>query len=239
MLKLNVSASPAKDCAKALAKDLIKGLETGQRVLWLISGGSAQEVYNEMLEFLPPVFNYANLTVAMADERWDFEPHHKEANWVALTCLPLLVQMREQGVSLYQILKGQDIKEDAKQFSRFLQSSLLEHQQIVLLAGIGSDGHTLGIVPTATQAEFDSTYNSPTQPKFVWQHQLDNKYKGRISINPEFVKKVDHVFAYAVGTEKKPVLEKLVKHGDEVKVYEHPAKILMEVDTELFTDSVL
>src|SRR3989344_308006 len=72
---------------KELAGDIISNLRSGNRLVWLVSGGSNIPITVKVMEMVNDVLGSSPitnlLTVFLTDERYG-EPGHKDSNWEQL-----------------------------------------------------------------------------------------------------------------------------------------------------------
>lgn len=202
------------------AERILQQLDNGKRVLWLLSGGSAIKLQVEIADRLTDSKNLANLTVSLVDER--FGPAgHNDSNWQ---------QLMDSGFSLpnaklQPVLGGKDMAVTAADFDNFLADALKENNYRIAIAGIGPDGHALGIKPGSPAIEAKSLATS-----YDW-----DDYQ-RITTTAEVIKKLDTVIVYAFGEAKKQQLENLKK---DLPVADQPAQVLkLCPDVIVFSDQL-
>jgi 6-phosphogluconolactonase/glucosamine-6-phosphate isomerase/deaminase len=205
-----------------LARTLTQHLAAGERVLWLVPGGSSIQIAASVSQKLthtatgqPP----QNLTVTLTDERYG-EPGHQDSNWRQLD----EAGFKLPGATLLPVLTGADLSATVEQFADQLGQALREADFRLGFFGIGPDGHTAGILPgspAVSATQLAAGYNA-------------GKFQ-RITMTPPAVLQLDETVAYAVGEAKWPVLAQLTT--ERLELNHQPAQVLGRVKSfTLFTD---
>jgi len=195
------------ETAEYVANILNTKLDQGQSVLWLVSGGSA--ILLEV-EIAKRIRNGAKLVVTLIDER--FGPvGHLDSNWQKL----IEAGFNIKEAKLLPVLVGHGIEQTAIDFEQILKNELNLAQYKLGIFGIGEDGHTAGILPGSQAIE--ST--------FLLCHYQSQTYH-RITLTPSAIKMLDEAVLFAVGENKKLILEKF---ETDVSLEEMPAQILKEL----------
>jgi 6-phosphogluconolactonase len=189
-------------------QETIRSYLKNGRTLLLLSGGSAATVAVRSLEELPSKLT-ADLLIGQIDERYG-PVGHPYSNWKHL---------QKQGLSphkysCYPILKGVGREETVSQYNAFLQEMAAKGDlPIVGIFGIGTDGHTAGILPESPAVKVkDSLLTSYEGPDFY-----------RITVTPAFIERVNAAILYAKGEEKARVLRTLLQDEPPERV---PAQLL-------------
>ena len=100
--------------------------------------------------------------------------------------------------------------------------SELNNPKIISILGIGQDGHTAGIFPM-DEASFRKVYQDDLT--YVPVHVEGLKIDSRASFTPSWLlSNADELIGYAVGPDKKEILENL--NSDTKKLNERPAELL-------------
>lgn len=197
------SAEPA---AAYLAGCLSEHLKAGERVLWLVPGGSGAEVAartSQLLQGTP----LENLTITLTDERYG-PVGHPDSNWLHLAH----AGMHVTGAHLAPVLHGEDLRLTAEQFADRLKQLLSDSDYRLGLFGIGDDGHTAGILP-----------GSPALRAKELAASFDTETFQRVTITPPAIARLTEAVVYAVGSNKYQQLERLEQ---DVAAAEQPAQIL-------------
>lgn len=183
----------------------------GQRVLWLVAGGSSVAVAIATAKLLEEAkVSLDGLTVSLTDERYGIHGH-PDSNWQQMK----MAGFDLPGARLHQVLGDKTFAETVADFDKFLENELTTADYRIGLFGIGEDGHTSGILPHSAA---------------VHAQQLVCGYTGsdyqRITTTPAAIARLDETVVYAVGKAKHHVLEGL---GTEVPLDDQPAQALKSV----------
>lgn len=217
-----ISATSIHEPAHYIAERIAEQLTQGRSVLWLISGGSCINVAAAGAKILTEAdVPLENLTVSLVDERYG-QPGHPDSNWTQL----MASGFEAPGAWLYPVLPGSTRAAAAHSFEEFLDAQLKSSDYRLGLFGIGSDGHTSGILP-----------HSPA----VMAQGLVTHYDGadyeRISTTQAAIHTLDEAVLYAQGKTKWPQLARL---DEDLTVAEHPAQTLKLVPVlKIFSDRPL
>jgi 6-phosphogluconolactonase/glucosamine-6-phosphate isomerase/deaminase len=202
--------SDQETVAQKLAQAIAIHIKKGEKVFWLTGGGSAVAVAVQTSRLLNKIDGLERLAFTLTDERFG-KTGHSDSNWQ---------QLIDAGFSLPEsklipVLNGNDIESTTKDFSQILEEQFKKADYVIGLFGIGTDGHTAGILPNspATQAEGFAT--SYTTPEFK-----------RITMTFQAIKQVDEVLLYATGEHKHKMLDRLEQ---EIRLNEQPAQILKQI----------
>jgi 6-phosphogluconolactonase/glucosamine-6-phosphate isomerase/deaminase len=184
-------------------------LSQGKKVLWLLSGGSAIEPAVLTLKLLKDK-DLSRLTISLVDERYG-QPGHKDSNWQQL-----LKRGFEPGnARLYPVLKVSDPVQMVSDFNQFLENQLAEANFKLALLGIGTDGHTAGILPGSPavgSTDYAIYYKAPDYQ--------------RITITLKALALMDEAVVYARGGEKAKALDDLDKT---LPLFSQPAQIIKQI----------
>jgi len=205
-----------------LAADFVAGqilakLASGQRVLWLVPGGSAIAVSVAAARKIA-LQPHHNLIITLTDERYG-KLGHPDSSWY---------QSQKAGFKLPEaelipVLADADFLETAEVFASNLERELTKADYAIGLFGIGADGHTAGILP-----------HSPA----VLAEGLVSAYEAgnfrRITVTPVAISRLDEVVVFAQGEAKWPVLKQL---NQEIDITSQPAQTLKNSERlTIFTD---
>ncbi len=203
------------------ADDIVTLLNTtrrsGKTVLLLVSGGSninlAVRICNQLDESDVP------LHLGLVDERYG-AVGHADSNWQKL----LAAGLNTAKVTAHPVLMDDDsIEQTAQRYDTTLRDLRASVDVTIGLFGIGTDGHTAGILP-----------NSP----IITSRQLVDQYDGpdfrRITMTFLAITQLDVVFVVAFGDSKWPALNHMNTDG---AVSDIPARIFIATrHTTLYTD---
>lgn len=184
-------------------------LNNGQRVFWLVTGGSSIKIAAAVSHHLKNV-NLSGLTITLTDERYG-DIGHSDSNWLQLEAAGFSLP----GAILHPVLVGKSIEQTTIEYDTLLNEQLASGSFRLGLFGMGPDGHVAGILPHSSAIE-DSSLAS----------YYDGGQYQRITMTPSAIKQLDEAVLYAVGQDKWPVIDKL-----EVStlVQEQPAQALKQV----------
>lgn len=180
------------EVAEYIANNIKLHLDNNEKVFWLVAGGSSISIAVEASKILTGT-KLNNLSVSLTDERYG-PIGHKDSNWQQL----LDSGFSLQGAQLIPVLEGDNLDNTTMSYAGMLASQLKDCDFSVGLFGIGSDGHTSGILPGSPAVA--------SKALAVWYDGGDFK---RITTTLQTIIKLDEVVAFAVGKQKWPVLDKL------------------------------
>jgi 6-phosphogluconolactonase/glucosamine-6-phosphate isomerase/deaminase len=235
-----VKVEGPQPAAGYLSDTLARHLAKGERVLWLLSGGSAVPIAVEVARRLRELsgarhgLNLAGLVVSLIDERYG-EPGHAESNWQALTESGLSLP----GATLLPVLvAGASLTDTAARFGRTLEARLAAADYSLGLLGIGPDGHIAGILPRSPAvtapgltAAYDGRALPPVTPGGP-QYQ-------RVTMTPAALRQLDGAVLYVVGKSKWPILDALAGPNNHQGLSEQPAQVLKQLhQVTVFNDHI-
>lgn len=199
--------------------DVIKDkLNSGQSVLWLLSGGSSGEVCIDVSKRLKSE-NLENLYVTMTDERFGPVGHANE-NWQKL----LDDGLDLPGAKLYRPLIGLDRASTTIQFAHWLEDTYKDVDYKIGTFGVGTDGHTAGLKPVPSAVDAD-----------VWAVDFDGHDFERITMTFNAISQLDEAVMQAMGEEKALILDDFLNKDIDPKI--QPVQILKSVNKlTVFTD---
>lgn len=201
-----------------LATVLKSHLQSGERVVWLLSGGSGAKVCLEVAKRLHDN-DLSNLYVTLSDERYGTVGHADE-NWQ---------QLLDEGFSLpaatlYRPLQGLDREETTKHFAAWLDEHIKAADYAVGLFGIGPDGHTAGIKPGSTATEATT-----------WAADFTGADFERITVTFPAIDALNEAVIQAMGNDKAVTIEQLLHTDTALSI--QPAQVLKTVKkSTLYTD---
>ncbi len=231
-LKLNLYKNKA-DAAKCAADDIFEFLkntkQNNQKTLFLVSGGSSFEVLIHL--GVEPLSE--DVTVSVLDERYDTS--NENNNFSQLKKTDFFKKAKEAGVKFIDtsVKKNQTQDELRKYFENELKRWKKENAngKIIATVGVGKDGHTSGIMPyPEDEEEFNRLFEGEN-----WVTAYDasekNDYPKRVTTTNTFLRKINKIFVFAAGEEKKEVFKKIQEEGS---LAEMPARILKELRGEIY-----
>lgn len=211
----------AENVVPYLVETLSSRLNAGQRVVWLVPGGSGISVACAVAaELTTSSVDLTELYVTLTDERYG-EVGHRDENWQQL----LDAGFAAGDAVTYRVLQdGLTLQETTAKFDETLRDWLARADYSLGLFGIGSDGHTSGIKPGSP-----STTNDSWAVGYKWDDYT------RVTSSPQAIQALDEAALYATGTDKAGVLKTLLL--SELPIDQQPAQVLKQVPKcTLFTD---
>lgn len=211
---------PQQSVASFLANRLRQLLGRGDRVLWLLSGGSGIQVCAETSRLLADT-DTSNLLVTVSDERYGAVGHPDEN----------MQQLIDAGLSLphatiYRPLTGKPIEKATDDFGEWLNTAAINADYRIALLGVGEDGHTSGIKPHSPAVHSD---------RHVCSFRGED-YQ-RISTTTSFLTTFDEAVVQAYGPQKQSVVRSLVNNTDTI-LDDFPAGLIRSIPkVTLFTDN--
>lgn len=206
--------------AKYISGQISKHLEVGDKVLWLVTGGSSIKVAVAVSKRLKDWPRLDKLTVMMTDERYG-EAGHPNSNWQQLIEAGFFLPEAK----LLPILLNADSSKTTKAFADNLDKQLADNGYKIGLFGMGPDGHTSGILP---------------ESQALGSSKLVEYYQGpdhlRITTTEKAIVKLDEAVLFTMGIERRPVIEMLLK---DTSIAKQPAQILKRVGKlTVFNDQI-
>ncbi len=214
----HVYANSPQTVADYLTDVIAAHLKEGQKVTWLITGGSGMTIDRLVANGLRD-YDVSNLSVILTDERYG-KPGHGDENWQQL----LDAGFTLPGTQLYRVLTGDDRQTTTKLFAEKLHQLLDKTDYSVGLFGIGPDGHTAGIKP-----------NSPAVTSEDYAADFTGDDFERITMTAPAIASLNEAVIAAFGEAKFPTLSRLIR--EDIPPNDQPAQFLKLVDKcTLFTD---
>lgn len=192
-----------------LSTVLTEKLSAGQKVLWLVPGGSAITVVAAVSKKLQGL-DLKNLTVTLTDERYG-PVGHPDSNWLQLERAGFSLP----GARMVPVLHGHSVAETTTEFAKHLQEYCQGAAYCLGFFGMGPDGHTAGILPgspAVTATEWAASYQVP---EFL-----------RVTMTPPAIAALSEAVVYAMGEAK---AEPLANLQQELSLNEQPAQALKKV----------
>jgi 6-phosphogluconolactonase/glucosamine-6-phosphate isomerase/deaminase len=239
MLKL-ASFPTSKKARDSFAATLAEILASDRDLLVLLSGGSVIPLYNEAIENFP-ISSLAHVVFTLVDERYG-EDGHNDSNYEQIRRTGFFDKVLKMGAKVIAVSMKQPLHLIPKTYNMLL-SPAARNRTVVGVFGVGSDGHTAGILPMQEEKMFESTFMN-TQELLV-SYNLDlglkekefNPYRKRFTITPYFIRNyVEMALVYAVGEAKIKPLKAMFEKGP---VSEVPARLLVEKAGYVITDQAI
>ena len=218
----------AESAAHALQKLFDK--VNPRSVLFLVSGDSSLSVLDARRKWRLP----KKMTLSLVDERLTADLSKR--NWTPFAQTTLFKQARRSKKTFFNPL-NRGLKKTDVYFGTFLKQWLSrnENKEVVVLVGVGGDGHTGAIFPHKNKTRFKRDFLTERILAKAYTAQNAPVSKKRLTVTLSFiVQHADHVIVFAIGKEKDSIVAQVTKG----KVFEHemPAVALMKLpQTLLYT----
>jgi 6-phosphogluconolactonase/glucosamine-6-phosphate isomerase/deaminase len=201
-----------------LAGILKTHLLQGEKVLWLLSGGSAITTAVTVARQLHG-YDVSKLAVTLVDERYGAIGNANE-NWQQLLDAGFVLD----GADLYRPLQGKDRAKTTRAYGQWLATHYDDSDYSIGLFGIGTDGHTAGLKP-----------GTPALQATGWATDFVGDDFERFTVTFDTIKQLDEVIIQVIGSDKAEMLDKFQKQNLSLDV--QPAQILKSIkNSTLFTD---
>ena len=211
-----------------IAEVLVDHLIAGERVFWLLSGGSCIEVAVAVgQQLMARKINVAKLTVTLIDERFG-SVGHADSNWTQL----LDGGFKLPGARFLPVLEGKTMAETATAYNNVLRRELAAADYSLGLLGMGADGHTSGLLPGSPPAIEAAHLNDNLDKQLATAYNWTD-YR-RITTTAAALTRFNEAVLYASGEAKWPMLRRL---KDPISIAEMPVQLLKQVKLlTIFTD---
>jgi len=200
---------------------IMRDLEYGKQVMWLVPGGSNIPLSVAVMAQLPDELT-RHLTIMLTDERYG-DVGHDDSNAHQLDESGF---MPRQATVVPVLQAGLDIAETTRQYGISFHEASQAADVIIGQFGMGSDGHIAGILPGSpaiTSVDYAAAYNT---------EQYD-----RITLTPKALLKLTTAYVFALGNDKLPALEALSKLN--TPVAEQPAQLLKQLsEVYVYNDQI-
>lgn len=221
--------NPKSEAGKALAVAL--RTHVNKPILLMVSGGSAFSLLDSISKYELGT----NITLTVLDER--FSTDVTINNFSQLEETNFYKTAVASGVKTIstKVLAGENLEALQERFDLALHSWREENEEGVIIAtmGIGSDGHTAGILPVETGVDFagaEWVVGYTVAPEI-------NEHRERVTVTETFLRnQVNETIVYAVGREKYSWVQKI--NSDEEPIKAFPALILRAMmSVKIFTNN--
>jgi len=233
-MPLNIkTTTKIDDAAIFIATSILKQLELNKHVLFFATGGSSISVGVRISEILRENKEHGltkNLTVLLTDERYG-PIDHVDSNYSSLIEKGFILPFAK----IIPTLTGESREITTEKFNIILGQELKKAEYKIGLFGIGSDGHTAGILPGSVAAHSKDLACG-----------YDTSSFSRITMTFNAIKQLDEAVVWMQGEDKWDMLKNLENDiparphdssgagGDVIK---QPAQILKKVPLlTIFTD---
>ncbi len=232
-----ISTAEAAGKAAKYLSELISDKLATRKVLLLLAGGSANDLYNLVPQYLSGS-DLSALTVIMGDERWNTDPRHNDSDWKHFQQTSFYGLLKQEGARTVNILHGKSLEAETAEYAEFLGQALENNYYIIAQLGIGADGHTAGIIPAPLQ-QFLKVFDTEA---LAVGHHLDPKHRDRITISLAMLDRINDFVLYGVGEAKREVIRKLKQNLQSdtkdimTDLHNTPVLYVCSKSAKLFTD---
>ncbi len=206
-----------------------------QKTLFLLSGGSAVNLYKDITKFIDESdLDFSFLAFAQIDER--FQPEIEEViNAYQIEKTGLWKACDKKRIPYYFISQSGSLQKSAEEYNNILEKLFQEYTYKIAILGLGEDGHTAGLLPG-----FQKLWDID---KLVVGYENEGEFKRRISMTPQALKQMDQAIVVVSGEKKKGMLRYIVNkmnnpifsHSEEINHI--PVAILSKIPkVDLFSD---
>jgi 6-phosphogluconolactonase/glucosamine-6-phosphate isomerase/deaminase len=221
---MSIVLKPYADAAEMIQHSLQKQLAE-KPVMLLLSAGSATELYRQLATSLELAFSPGRLLVSLLDERWDTDVRHADANDVAIRATGLIEKLESLGAQYHPVLSGAGLATDAGAFGAWLGEQT-HGRRLVVLMGIGNDGHTAGMLPDDDADQFAARFDGEA---LAAGYQGPDQFAGRITTTLPLLRRADQAYLLAASAEKEVIVRQLLDQTREVALNQFPAKVIFEM----------
>lgn len=212
-----VHVADTEPAIQYLADTITSHLAAGEKVLWILSGGSGGKVCAEVSKRLTG--DLSNLATTLSDERY-VPLGDPDENWKQLIDFGFSVP----GATTYRPIQGKDRASTTTDLGEWLKTEYGKANYKIGLFGMGTDGHTAGLKPGTTAVTATG-----------WATDFSGDDFERITMTFDAIKQLDEVVIQAMGTDKGEALDTLI-HQD-LSPETQPAQVLKLIaKSTLFTD---
>jgi 6-phosphogluconolactonase/glucosamine-6-phosphate isomerase/deaminase len=205
----------------ALALEIIVHLTSGEKVLWLVPGGSNIAISVEIMKKVAQVLTgniLNNLSIALTDERYG-PLGHTDSNWKQLYDAGFV----HTGPKTEVLHENMPLEDTVTLYSENIEKLFSSHDYIIGQFGIGEDGHIAGVLPGTIGVASTEAVVGYQSEKFI-----------RISLSLSALAQIHSAYAFVFGESKKNVIDKLHEEAD---LNEMPSQILKKIPkASIYTD---
>lgn len=224
------------DLPRIVAEDILRTVNSfgAKPVLLLFSGGSALEV----VRALDTTKLADDTTISTADDRYTREVNGN--NFLSIERI-----LSENGSASTKVIPtSPNDNESFGEYSQRVQENFAQWRvlypegKVVILLGVGADGHTAGIFP-CNESEFARLYETGEYITSILIPKEMSSFQERITVSPMFLRKeVDVALVYMIGAEKLNAFKALM--AETGLISSTPARIVREMrSVTIYTDKEL
>lgn len=209
------------DPGQAMAATLIDALQSHHRVIWLLSGGSNIPISVAAMQRIDDDLS-RRLVIMQMDERF-VATDSPDNNWHQLQ----LARFDPKQAATYPIVQPGDrtLEQTSAAYEQIVQTQFDQADCIIGQFGIGSDGHTAGILPGSPAA-------APTDRLVIGYQSAPF---ARVTLTQATLRRVTIARAFAYGNDKHPQIDQ-ISHASGSSA-DLPAGLLLSIeDSIIYTD---
>lgn len=213
MLMRFIKLDSSEQATSILFDELEQATQKYHKVSWLVSGGSNIKIAADAFKKLDDA-SLAKLTIALADERFG-DPGHADSNYY---------QLERAGIDFnrvnhYQVLGDQatDLESATTNYAKIIDKIFEESDYVIGQLGIGSDGHTAGILPGSPAVD--------VVDRLLTSYQADDY--SRITLTFKGLTQISKALVFVFGENKREAILNLA--DKELSLSEQPAQIFKQM----------
>lgn len=190
--------------AEILAGKILSHLSEGQKVFWIVTGGSGIKLGAAASKLLHS-HDLSKLSVTLSDERFGPEGH-AESNWHQLEQAGFSLP----GALLLPVLSGKSLAATADDYAANLAEQFAAADYSLGLIGIGPDGHVAGILPGSPNIATEKLAVGYSDNE-VKQDSPEGVLRGidRLTMTAAAIARLDEAVVCALGETKHHALDML------------------------------
>jgi 6-phosphogluconolactonase/glucosamine-6-phosphate isomerase/deaminase len=209
------------EAANALFVLIRDKLTKGDKVLWLISGGSSLPIAAEVSHLLKTT-NQTNLFISLIDDQY-LPKGDEQTNGAQL----IKQGFKLDGAEFMEILQNETQGKTASAFNDMLSQRLQWADFSIGQFGLGAGYHTGGIQPGSPAAKENKHLAITYKDGGIW----------RITVTPILIARLDTAFINSIGKEKRELVLGFCKSVSTID--DEPTQALkMAKETLLYTDII-
>ena len=228
------SAEQARQAAGERLNEVLSLSRSDKPLLLMLSGGSALR----LLPLINTEFFDSSITVTVLDER--FSSDNKINNFAQITQTTFYEASKARGANFIdtRVQEEETLEGLAARTQKALKDWRASYSggHVVAILGTGKDGHVSGIMPYPEDPETFRKLFMGDRWVVGYDAGDKNPHPLRVTTTITYLRDlVDIGIVYAVGEEKRSVLEKVL--SEQGSVPETPARVLREMkDVTIYTD---
>lgn len=203
------------------AKEILYEKVDRKTVLFLSGGATPKSLYSALAEdkIIKPA------AVGLIDERFG-KKFHEKSNEAMIQETGFLDYLKQQNIPFHPIITRRlSRQKTAEEYDKTSRDLFFHFQKSIAIMGIGTDGHTAGIIPNRKDFT-DPLFDEGKQQLFVGDYNDEKSdYKERISMTFAGLSLIDYFIILAFGKEKKKPLQQMFTSGP---LEEVPSRFFMQ-----------